>query len=190
MVFFMIMGVSALSAEGLSISKKHGPFYRYQRYVVLHHTQVSATRVPYQLSIVDNDHRQRFYEEPSALGYRVGYTFFCKKDGTLVQTRLVGEMSAAQLEHNFDSISICLAGDFDKEEPTKAQIKTLREFLKIFQNYEFIFHRELAGDKRSCPGRKINRKRINELMGENWVAIQTEVRRRNHLRKRAVHKDK
>lgn len=168
-----------VTAQALNISPRHGPFYRFQRYLVLHHTEFSAENFPKQFDIVDRYHRSHFRDpitrEPyvSSLGYCVGYTLFCEKDGTLIQARLIGEDTTAQLEHNEDSISICLAGNFDKEYPTKAQIKTLQEVLLLFQDYQFVFHGDLAD--RNCPGKHISHAWVNKLMGGEWVAKQEKI---------------
>lgn len=193
LIFMFGFGLS-VSATEITISERHGSFYRVQRYVVLHHTEVNSEEFPRQFDIVDRYHRDSFVSsltgKPylSALGRYVGYTFFCERDGSLLQARLVGEETTAQLYHNLDSISICFAGDYDDEWLTEAQVKTLREFLLIFQDYEFMFHREIAGDDRSCPGRHITRKWINKLMGKEWVAKQEAIHERNNPQIKKVRK--
>ena len=63
----------------------------------------------------------------SSLGYYGGYNFYIEANGSVKQFRAIGEETAAQLSHNFDTISICLAGNFIKangapiEIPTKEQ---------------------------------------------------------------------
>jgi len=69
------------------------------------------------------------------LGYFVGYTGIIFPDGKWVQTRKIGEETAAVKGHNSDSVSICLAGNFTLKDnrpielPTNEQIKTLQNIV-------------------------------------------------------------
>lgn len=175
-LFMLILsfGGTSVCGEELDISKKYGPFHKQIRYVVLHHTEFSSEEFPYQFDIVNRYHKEKFHVGPSSLGFWTGYNFFCERNGKLIQARLLGEETAAQLEHNYDSISICLAGNFNKERPTKAQIATLKKFLSLMPDkYEFVFHRDLAD--RTCPGRNISRAWISKLMGEKWISAQAKL---------------
>ncbi|MEK7066265.1 MAG: peptidoglycan recognition family protein [Patescibacteria group bacterium] len=140
---------------GESPAEIRGPFFKLVKYGVIHHTEVAASMNSHQLNSVDAYHRDRFGDK-SLLGWWVGYNWFCDVDGTLTQTRMVGEKTAAQLAHNFDSESICFAGNFDKDLPTEAQIKVLRDWIINRPNLKIIFHRDLA--YRGCPGKRFTRK--------------------------------
>lgn len=81
----------------------------------------------------DAAHKIRWLDFQSRLGWWLGYNIFVRKDGIWTQTRLIGEETAAQRGRNFDSVSICLAGNFDLnllwkpvESPTKEQVDALR----------------------------------------------------------------
>jgi len=76
---------------------------------------------------IDNAHKERWGMK-SSLGYFGGYNFFIDKNGKYTQFRAIGEETMAQVGHNFDSVSICLAGNFTKgvDTPTPAQIETLK----------------------------------------------------------------
>lgn len=75
-------------------------------------------------------HKARWPDLPSELrpDLWVGYNFVIWKDGTWTQTRYIGEETAAQVGHNFDTVSMCMAGNFTAgiELPTEAQKKTLK----------------------------------------------------------------
>ena len=81
---------------------------------------------------IDNAHRLRWPDFPSSLGYFVGYNFVITADGAVTQTRKIGEETAANIEHNLDTVSICLTGNFSPgvEMPTEPQISALKILLK------------------------------------------------------------
>mgnify|MGYP001559835005 CR=1 FL=1 len=101
--------------------------------IIIHHT-ANETQEP-QLKLTDNYHKQEGFPK-SSLGYYVGYTYFVERDGTTTQTRIDTEEQAHTKEFNFNSIGICLAGNFDKEQPTTTQRHKLRELIK--QNRQVI----------------------------------------------------
>ena len=68
-------------------------------------------------SDVDKAHRDRF-NMLSSLNQWGGYNFFIDRTGYVTQFRAIGEETAAQKGHNFDTISICLAGNFSKSAST------------------------------------------------------------------------
>lgn len=88
----------------------------------------------YSLSQVNASHRGRWPEFPSQLrpDLWVGYNFIIWRDGSWLQARFIGEETAAQKGHNFDTVSISLQGRFTKnnDKPSEAQIKTLRWMMK------------------------------------------------------------
>jgi hypothetical protein len=90
----------------------------------------------YTLSQVNSSHRQRWPDFPSELrpDLYVGYNIAIWLDGTWTQCRFIGEETAAQKGHNFDTVSIALQGSFTrgKDSPTPAQIKTLIWMMRIF----------------------------------------------------------
>lgn len=122
--------------------------------IALHHTAVSRSRQKYQLRAVNRYHRQK-WNMKSVLGWYVGYNYFIDVDGTTTYTRKIGEETMAQKGHNFDTISICLAGNFSEEYPLSKQNSSLRVLIKeIKQRYPQIktmTHRVLQSN-RICPG--------------------------------------
>lgn len=154
-VGLLLFLICTSGGQSQSIAETHGPFFKLLKYGVIHHTEVSAQINSHQLNSVNEYHRERFMDK-SLLGWWVGYNWFCDVDGTLTQTRMAGEKTAAQLAHNFDSESICFAGNFNKDLPTEAQIKVLRQWILNRPNLKIIFHRDLA--YRDCPGKKFTRK--------------------------------
>jgi len=126
----------------------------------IHHTAVSRNRQAIQLFAVNRYHQGK-WNAKSSLGWYVGYNYFIDVDGTTTNTRAVGEETIANVGHNCDvearcdTISICLAGDFNKQLLTDAQVNALRKLIqKLQQTYpsiEATFHRDIQAN-RTCPG--------------------------------------
>jgi hypothetical protein len=112
------------------------------RYICIHHfgpkgsDPMSKTSSQTEREI-NEAHKIRWPDFPSQLnGSFIGYNFIIWPDGTIKQYRYIGEETAAQKGHNFDAISICLAGNFTKgvELPTLEQKIKLRGVLQAFIN--------------------------------------------------------
>jgi len=76
----------------------------------------------------------------SEMNYYVGYNFLLFPDGRLLQTRLIGEQTAAAVGSNFDTVHICLLGNFTKgsmESPTGAQKEALKGLILNLENGSF-----------------------------------------------------
>jgi len=81
---------------------------------------------------INNAHRQRWPDFPSEMtGKYIGYNCIIYPNGEMKQYRYIGEETAAQKGHNFDTVSICLAGNFTKgvELPTPEQRLRLKSLL-------------------------------------------------------------
>jgi hypothetical protein len=99
------------------------------RYILLHNTEVSYKANPNQWEATNNYHKQLFNFK-SSLGFYGGYNYEIAKDGSVKQFRADGELTAAALLHNSDSIHIALDGNFDVELPTDEQIKAVTTLIK------------------------------------------------------------
>ena len=95
--------------------------------IVVHH---SASTLAVQFDSINQWHKDK-WNSISELGFYGGYNYLIEKDGTLKQYRIEGEETIAQRGYNFDSLSVCLAGNFERgiETPTQAQIASLKAFL-------------------------------------------------------------
>ena len=124
-------------------------------YLLLHHDADSSPDPHFQK--VNANHKNRGFPK-SSLGFHVGYTWFCGKDGTLKQARAEDEVGAhcSAKGMNFKSIGVCLAGNFTKEAPTAYQIESLTVLLDQLQQRwgipddKILLHREVG--KTACPG--------------------------------------
>ena len=130
------------------------------KYIALHHSAVNTNP---QVWAVNRYHKGK-WNMKSSLGWYVGYNYFCEKDGTRYITRKVGEETIAVVGHNCnipskcDTISYCMAGDFNTYLPTDAQEDDFKKFIeqmrKIYPKIKVVGHRDLQKN-RTCPGRNI-----------------------------------
>jgi len=139
-------------------------------FIVIHHTAVSRIENNYQFGAVNNYHKKIGFSK-SDLGYYVGYHYFIEPSGKITQAREDDDRGAHcyQLNMNYNSIGICLVGDFDIEEPTEAQKRALSQFVTKICNKHSINpenvlpHRHFATYK-TCPGKKFTDKMIENLI--------------------------
>jgi hypothetical protein len=123
------------------------------KYIVIHHSAFQSKAN--QLQGINNYHKAK-WNMKSTLGWYVGYNYLIDVDGKTINTRAIGEETMAQVGHNLDSISICLAGDFNRNLPSKAQKRSLRTLMAILEKQypeaEPKLHRDVQAN-RTCPGR-------------------------------------
>lgn len=109
------------------------------KFIAMHHagglgTDRYASTQDLTAQHINNAHRAR-WDFLSSLGHYGGYSFFIDKNGYITQFRAIGEETAAQIGHNFDTVSICIAGNFVKKNgvpidiPTEAQKRTTCKLL-------------------------------------------------------------
>lgn len=65
----------------------------------------------------------------SSLGSYVGYNYEIAANGQIRQARQEGEVTAAVIAFNLNSVSICLDGNFDVEMPTQGQCDALARLI-------------------------------------------------------------
>jgi len=126
------------------------------KYLSIHHTSSPGDNP--QFDAVNKYHKGK-WDMMSRIGYYVGYNYMIEKSGRLRQARQIGEETMAQKGHNFDTISVCLAGDFNVEHPTEAQKATLTAFIldmkDKYPDIKVMGHRDLQ-ENRTCPGKNFN----------------------------------
>ena len=94
--------------------------------IIVHH---SADITPTdQLNKINEYHKSRDFPL-SSKGYYVGYHFLINHEGQLTQTRDFYDEGAHTRGLNFESLGICLEGNFSEELPTEAQKETLGRLL-------------------------------------------------------------
>jgi len=109
-------------------------------------------------------HRWHTDPKPQGRGWSdIGYHFVLPRDGTIEAGRPVALIGAHVLNHNRDSIGICLAGGVaaDGKTPeanfTAAQMRGLRLFLIVMKatygltEADIVGHRDAPGVAKACP---------------------------------------
>lgn len=111
----------------------------------------------------------------NTLGYAAaGYHFMIENDGKIYAGRPIKAIGAHTLMgYNFNSIGICLIGNFDIDVPSEAQIISLKqlvtEITELYPDIQLTRHEQL--DATNCPGR--NTPEWSEIMKQtttdgNW----------------------
>lgn len=139
-------------------------------YIILHHSAVKNSEAPNQLEGINRTHQQRFNMK-SRTGLYVGYHYLIEADGQLYQTRYDDEIGAHCKEEsmNYKSIGICLAGNFDEEDPTIMQLQTLKNLileLRIKYNIprENVKRHTDYADYKTCPGAWFSDNNLNSII--------------------------
>ena len=93
----------------------------------------------------------------------IAYHYFIEANGRLRKGR--NERTAGTHTKaggmNFKSLGICLAGNFNEEEPTEAQLKSLEQILKSLAakhkipKERILGHLEAPGAVTQCPGQNL-----------------------------------
>lgn len=123
------------------------------RFLVLHCSATKASR-NYTAKQMERDHKARGMKG-------IGYHFYCRKDGTLSQHRLLLEVGAHARPYNRCSIGICYEGGLDDDGSpmdtlTRAQYDAIRALLVklkvMFPEAKIVGHRDLPGTTpKACP---------------------------------------
>lgn len=125
--------------------------------IVIHHSTNPDYKGEHNpINVINRDHK-RLHEEENLWGYHIAYHHVITRDGELHNTRPYKEVGyhAGNYPMNLHSIGICLDGNFMKEEPTQAQLETLKTLIieihkKVFPIKEIIGHRDCRPT--ACPG--------------------------------------
>lgn len=134
------------------------------------------------LSQLNADHKRRWPEFPSRLrpDLWVGYTIVIWKDGSWLQTRYVGEETAAAKGANLEAVHIALDGNFDVTKPTWAQKDTLKKMLVQLVSGNLSEFKVLSGTsvkvskENIFPHRKMGTTITNcygVLLSDDWARI-------------------
>ena len=91
---------------------------------------------------------------------RIAYHFCIEPDGTIYQTNKLTSIGWHTINANATGIGIVLNGNFETEQPSEAQKKSLKNLIK-YLNDKFkkklpvYGHREIPGNATACPGRNL-----------------------------------
>lgn len=90
----------------------------------------------------------------------IGYNYFIEKNGDIVEGR-GHNVGAHVYGHNRTTLGICITGDFEIEQPTDAQYRSLIKLCDhLLKEHSLpvdciVGHRDLDS-KTSCPGKNVN----------------------------------
>ena len=151
----------------------------------IHHTAVSHALQATQLYAVNRYHKQNF-NMASRTGWYVCYNDFIDVSGTTTHTRDYDEEACAVVGHNCDiqarcdTISVCVAGNFDIEYPTQAERVALVSYIERmrarYPNIFVTFHNKLQAE-RTCPGALFTNDYLRGLQTPPADLAKTEVER-------------
>jgi hypothetical protein len=117
-------------------------------YIVIHHTASTAKETVEQI--------HNFHINNNGWA-GIGYHFYIRKDGTIYKGRDEKYAGAHCVDYNSISLGICLEGNFEIEQPTDNQLKSLTELLQYLKNkygnVQVVGHRDLNAT--ACPGKNL-----------------------------------
>jgi 3D (Asp-Asp-Asp) domain-containing protein len=123
-----------------------------------------------QAGILDQSHSSKGYNL-GFYGSHAAYHFLIGKDGTVKQNRSLDERTGHTRSQliNLSSIAVALAGDFNRENPTEAQLIALRGLVArldgIYHFDAIVGHRNVSPT--ACPGNNL----YNLLMKEPYFKL-------------------
>ncbi len=127
-------------------------------YIVIHHDDI-----PYDTDVASVDN---YHANHNKWGSGFAYHFYIDASG-ITQVRRIDKAGAAQIDHNWESVGICLNGDFDKRPPTLYQ-RILLDALVYFLRWKYpdakvVPHSELNAT--DCCGKYLREyiKKYNEV---------------------------
>ena len=127
------------------------------QFLIVHHeAPPQITDLP-RFGIVNEYHKSKDFPK-SKRGYWCGYHYFIEKSGQIWQARNDDEIGAHTIGYNDKSIGICLAGNFNLEKPSYAQINALQGLLQEkvdvyhISPENIVPHRKLAVTGTLCYG--------------------------------------
>ncbi len=147
-------------------------------FLILHHTAGIYANPGYDSSDMTlsqiNEYHKSLRFNKSIFGYYAGYHYIIFKDGTLKQTRYENEMGCHTIGKNFNSLGICLVGNFSRigenRFPSLEQQESFKNLLiRLMNKYDIplskvVGHRYFS--QTECPGKNIGKKWIEQLLEE------------------------
>lgn len=124
--------------------------------IILHHSDIEGTD---DINAIDIHH---MHQENGWSG--IGYHMYIHKSGLIETGRPLDYEGAHTYRYNDSSVGICLAGNFEDEQPTQAQLtsasKLIAVLCKIYNltpNEDTVFaHRDF--NQTACPGENLYEK--------------------------------
>lgn len=120
--------------------------------IIIHHLGAPNSHCDFCVNKIHEFHKIRWAG--------VGYHFVIRNNGNIEQGRKLNAIGAHAKYNNYDSIGICLNGNFEQRTPSDAQIKSLKLLItwlcckyNLNPKHAVIGHCEVKNTK--CPGKKL-----------------------------------
>lgn len=158
------VGVSApvskdiLFSSNLPIVENHFTFasHRLRSYtdkIVIHHSDIEGTD---DINAIDIHH---MHQNNGWSG--IGYHFYIHKSGLIETGRPLDYVGAHTYKYNDKSIGICLAGNFEVEQPTAQQLNSVAQLIAVLSKIytltpneqTILSHRDF--NQTACPGENL-----------------------------------
>jgi hypothetical protein len=156
-VFLVVLLVLWLSNQRIKIVDKTNELMRSasQNYRTRLLSQINQIVVHHSASIGQTAEDYARYHVRSKGWPGLGYTFVLEVDGTIIQGHPLNVVSYNTSGVNTRTIGICLSGDFTKQKPSLAQLKSLKQLIKYLrsvlpQRLDVYGHKDYGIT--SCPG--------------------------------------
>lgn len=129
--------------------------------IILHHSAVRIEDNKKQYDAIDAYHKIKGWGG-------IGYHILIEDDGTIMKGRDEIKEGVHTVGYNDKSFGICLAGNFDIDNPSSKQLEALSDVIRYFRkkyNLEYrcvSFHNEFAN--KTCPGKNFTKSLLKSLM--------------------------
>lgn len=121
---------------------------------------INGITIHHSASTNDNSIREIYdIQHEKFIKIGVCYTFIIRKNGDIIKCHKFNEFVSHAPNANTSDISICIDGNFDIENPTNAQIESLKYLIKYIKNQFNITkirgHQDVPGNATACPGKNL-----------------------------------
>lgn len=138
------------------------------RMLVVHHSALPASDGPREI--------QQLHQQKRGFA-DVGYHYLIDAGGTMYEGRPIHVRGAHVAGHNTGAVGVCLLGNFERIEPTPAQIASLASLVMALRDAFGITHlaghRDLPAQNTLCPGENLW-PRLPALAGQLHLAYGAE----------------
>ena len=131
------------------------------RYITVHHDGMSPFSDTAERSSAQRIESIRRYHCDTLNWGDIGYHYVVDRSGRVWEGRPIGYQGAHVRNHNEGNIGVLLLGNFERQNPSEAQVDALRENLGwLIRQYNVparhvLTHQEWDGARTACPGRSL-----------------------------------